>query len=323
MPTLAIGISVRVVPIVGTLTANPVLAAAICVIATLGLAVLLSTRRAIGQTTLTGAWWWSLGALVGWAGTELADGLAVVSAGNVEPLRLAAISLSFCPVIAVLGAKRPQHAAWNFVVLSLWAIVTLPAAENFFLHPGQKLTLGDARAWFLWILILLGPINYVPTRFALASVLLAAGQIVALSPYLALIHRPLTGAPAVMGLMFVGSALCIAWLPTRQPSVGASANDRLWRDFQSHFGLLWSLRVQERMNALAVQNKWGSELTWDGFRPLGGGPGSKELDTAMEPAARTSFKGLLRRFVSSEWMDCRLSLRESPAEHKHCGAKAD
>src|SRR6478752_3809682 len=148
MPTLAIGISVRVVPIVGTLTAKPVLAIAIAVVAIIGLAVMLGARRAIGQTTLTGAWWWSVAALVAWAGTELADVLAVVSAGNLEPLRLAAISLSFCPVVAVLGAKRPQHAAWNFVVLSLWAIVTLPAAENFFLHPGQKLTLGDARAWF-------------------------------------------------------------------------------------------------------------------------------------------------------------------------------
>src|SRR4029078_990831 len=161
--------------------------------------------------------------LVGWAGTELADLLAIVSAGDLEPLRLAVISLSFCPVVAVLGAKRPQHAAWNFVVLSLWAIVTLPAAENFFLHPGQKLSFCDARAWVLWILILLWPINYVPTRFALASVLVAIGQILALSPYLALIHRPLTGAPAVVGLMFVVFALVITWLASRGRTHGANA----------------------------------------------------------------------------------------------------
>src|SRR5262249_36481088 len=152
------------------------LQAAACGVALVaGLAILLSQRVQIRQTTLIAAWWWALGAMVAWAGVELAA-LFSPSAGSViAPLRLAAHSLSFCPIIAVLGAKRPQHAAWNFVVASLWAIIALPAAEIFFLHRGQQIAIGDARGCFLWILIALGPINYLPTRFWLASLLLAAG----------------------------------------------------------------------------------------------------------------------------------------------------
>jgi hypothetical protein len=146
-----------------------------------GLGILLLVRPAVFETTLTSAWWWTLVALVGWGGVEL----IAASGGEADRawlvlLRFVAISLSFCPLVSLIGAKRPQHVAWNFVVASLWAIVALPAGEAFFLHPGRPVEMGDARGWFLWILILLGPINFVPTRHWPSALLLAGGQFLAL-----------------------------------------------------------------------------------------------------------------------------------------------
>jgi hypothetical protein len=306
MPTIAIGSGVLVVPIVGTLTANSVLAAVLCAAAAMGLGVLLAVRRVVFQTTLAGPWWWSLAAVIGWAGVELAGALGGINTGHLEALRLSAISLSFCPMVAVLGAKRPQNGAWNFVVLSLWGIVALPAAENFFLHPGQRLMLGDARAWFLWVLILLGPINYVPTRFRVASLWLAAGQVVALSPYLALIHRPLFSHYSPVGLLIAINATRSGWIAARWFNAGTRHYDRCWLNFRDSFGLLWALRVQERVNAVARQNGWDIELNWSGFCRTETGEGISQIDLAIEPALKASFNGLLRRFVSSEWISDRV-----------------
>jgi len=250
----------------------------------------------VRQTTLVGPWIWGVIALVGWGMAELAVGFSLVGSGNVESLRFAVVALSFCPVIAVLGAKRPQHGAWNFVVLSLWAIVALPAAENLFLHPGQRLSLGDARAWFLWILIGLGPINYGPTRYWLAAVLLATGQIVALGPYLALVHRPLVFHGYVVGLVLVVGGLLAAWIAARGERSEASALDRAWLEFRDAFGLLWGLRLQERINAVAKQNGWDVELMWSGFRSAAGGEAVAGFDPEVESGLRTAMKGVLRRF---------------------------
>jgi len=293
-------------PIAATLTASPITAIGIAVYVTLGLFVLFLARQPIRQTTLIGPWSWTLAALIAWAGTEFADATTLISSGNLEPLRLATIALSFCPIVAVLGAKRPQNFAWNFVVLSLWAIVTLPAAENFFLHPGQKLSMGDARSWFLWILILLGPINYIPTRFALPSLVVASGQILALSPYLALLHRPLTVHPSQGGLILATTAILGSILSYRAPSRGKSANERLWFDFRDLFGLLWALRVQERINTQAQQDHWNLELTWRGVQHFNHNPPATESDSTSDAAFHSNLRSLLRRFVSPEWINSRL-----------------
>jgi hypothetical protein len=277
-----------------------VIVAAVTLVA--GLAVLLRYRRSVRQTTLTAAWWWTLAALVGWSGVELAAAGSRLSPQWWAPLRFAAASLSFCPAVSLIGAKRPQHVAWNFVVLSLWGIVALPAAEAFFLHPGESPSLGAVRGWFLWILILLGPINFLPTRFWLASLLVAAGQVLALSPYLALVRQPLVSHSALLGLALCGLAMVAAALAARRRSIATNPYDRLWLDFRDHFGLFWSLRVQERINAAASQSAWPFELTWTGFRNRQTAAPLPQIDPALEPALRTTFKGLLRRFVSHEWI---------------------
>jgi len=286
--------------------------AAVVAICAGGLAVLalVIRRGAVSQTTLVPAWWWAVAATLAWTATEAAAGLAGPRPGSwVAPLRLAALALSFCPVLAVLGAKRPQHAAWSFVVAAFWGILALPAAETFFLQRGQRLEMGDARSWFLWILIIVGPVNYLPTRQWPAALLLAAGQVLALSQYLPLIHQSLFAQQHLAGLVLA----CLAVLAARPPQAGRQSNpyDRLWLEFRDMLGLFWSLRLQERVNSVAHTNHWPLELTWSGLRscaPAECSPGEPidHIDPAIEPILRTTIKGLLRRFVSGRWIADRL-----------------
>jgi hypothetical protein len=298
VPSLSIGPGVTVIPTAW------ISAAAVTFALAAGLAVLLSRRRAIGQTTLAAAWWWSLVAVVGWAGAELVASFSATNGASagIAPLRLAAIALSLCPIVAVLGAKRPQHKAWNFVVLSLWGIMALPAAETFFLHRGERVVVGDIRGWFLWILVLLGPINFIPTRYWLASLVLAAGQVVALSPHLALLRGRLFSQPEVVGLVLTSAGLVVAWLASRRAMAAVNPYDRLWLDFRDTFGLFWGLRVQERVNAAARQQGWDFELTWSGLRQRADGASLAAIDASLGPTLRTTIKGLLRRFVSNRWI---------------------
>jgi hypothetical protein len=284
-----------------------------------GVFVLLSRRRWIGQTTLVAAWWWTLAALAAWSLVEMADALGWLAhkPALMAALRFAAAGLTFCPIVALIGAKRPQHAAWNFVVIALWAIVALPAAEAVFLQ--GRMPIGLARGAFLWTLILLLPINFLPTRYWLSSLLVAAGQVLALSPQLQVVGQSTAlsyvrhvAPPPLLGLILCGLALVWAWVLSRNERHAAPAHDRLWLDFRNTFGLFWALRVQERINAAAQQYGWDLELTWSGFRTRDNGAPLTTIDATIEPTLRTAFKGLLRRFVSNAWIAARL--RPSPGE---------
>ena len=285
---------------------------AVCVLAIgaalVGLGALLFRRPQVRETTLVPAWWWAVAAVLAWSGAELAAGISARLGDGLQPtwlapLRLAAVTLSFCPQLAILGAKRPQHAAWSFVVAAFWGIMALPAAETFFLQRGQRLEMGDARSWFLWILIAVGPINYLPTRQWLAAVMLAAGQILALAEYLPLVHRTLIAHQELAGLWLACIALAVARPPR---SIAASKYDRLWLDFRDTFGLFWALRLQERVNHVADTNEWPIWLAWSGHRDKRSAERVAAIDSSIEPTLRTTLKGLLRRFVSTRWIAQRL-----------------
>jgi hypothetical protein len=268
-----------------------------------GLAALWRCRPLVRETTLGPAWWWAVAAIVVGASTELAASASGSPSPWLAPLRLAAAALSFCPLLAVLGAKRPQHGVWNFVVAALWAIVALPAAEAFFLQRGQRLEIGSARGWFLALLVLLGPINYLPTRNGLASLLFAAGQGLALSE-----HLPLSGRTPFPGQHVAGLLLgCAALLLLRgQPETVSRDENRLWLDFRDTFGLFWALRLQERVNFVAQTSNWPVVLTWGGLRDRQTGQAIQQVDSAIEANLQTTMKGLLRRFVSGRWIADRL-----------------
>jgi hypothetical protein len=279
--------------------------AALCVA---GLAALAWQRRRIGGTTLVAPWVWSLVALATVAGSE-----ALIRLGGGEPalpwavaLRFAAAMSTFCPTMALLGAKRPQNRAWQLIVLALWGILSLPSLE--WLLYGGAAEIHPARFWFLVVLIATGALNGIGTRYWVSSLLYGGGQVLLLWPFF-VPQGALAGADApplgISALVLAWLLLAAQWPRGKLPTLPL---DRVWLDFRDAFGVVWGLRVAERINASARRYGWPIQLGWSGFRQ----PDST-LSPEVPEAAEDSLRTLLRRFVSPDWIDARLGDAESRA----------
>jgi hypothetical protein len=254
----------------------------------------------LSGTTLVAPWVWSLVALVSLAATEIVIAMAASPAPEwAAPLRFAAAVSTVCPAMALLGAKRPQNRGWQLVVLSLWAILSLPSIE--WLLFGGPREIHPARFWFLVVLVGASALNGLGTRFWLSSLLFCAGQLALLAPFL-FVQTALLGLGAPLWGM---AALVLAWLliaaelPRSEPA--ALPLDRVWLDFRDALGVVWALRIMERVNASARMYDWPVTLTWSGFRPC-----NSDETAAMPAAVEENLRTLLRRFVSPAWIDARL-----------------
>ncbi len=293
----------------GTLAATPerpwppgTTLAAVAVLSLVGLAALAYRRPRLCGTTLVASWCWSVVSLVALAAVEIGVCLADAqpTPAWVVPLRLAAAMSTFCPTMAVLGAKRPQDRPWQFIVLALWAILSLPSLEWLFFGGVQEIH--PARFVFLAILIGAGALNGLGTRYWGASLLFCCGQVALIAPHLAVAEPWLSesrGPLAGLALIAAAWTLLAAEVPRRTRA--AAPLDRVWLDFRDAFGVLWSLRVIERMNATATLVDWPVTLTWHGFLPRTSDTSAVEIPASIEE----SFRTLLRRFVSSDWIDQR------------------
>jgi hypothetical protein len=105
--------------------------------------------------------------------------------------------------------------------------------------------------------------------------------------------------------LIVAAMLWAAWKGRR--TTASDGYDRLWIDFRDAFGLLWALRVQERVNAAAAMYGWPFMLVWSGFVETESGQPIAAFSPETEKALRQNLKGLLRRFVSPEWIGERLA----------------
>lgn len=271
--------------------------------------LLARSRPALTGTTLTIPWVWSVVALLAMACLNLAH-LPMLGIGiaRLSHLRYAVAVLSFMPLMAVLGASRPRDRGWHVVTFGLLAILLLPSAENWLYRPGQRLMIEGARAWFLMILVGLGPVNYGATRHRASSLAVALAQVMLLENLLPW-PASLKGW-IVWGHFGAGCAsllvLAAIWL-ARRPSSPASSKsemplERVWHDFRDAYGMLWGLRVVERMGASARMYHWPVSLHWSGFSPTGEPGSDAPLDPQTAAQMATVFDNLLLRFVSEEWI---------------------
>lgn len=259
------------------------------------------------DTTLVAPCLWTLAAIWAAAGVEAVLGIAASErgAGWGDALRFAAAVVSLCPAMAVMGAKRPQNTAWQFVVLSLWVVLALPALEVLVLRPGLPLRVQWPRAWILPVLLLLGGANLLGTRFWPSALLATAAQALLLAPWLPLLGVEPAAWRTIAALALTDLALLLPAVGIPRRRAALAPLDRVWLDFRDRFGVLWSLRVAERVNASAKMYDWNVVLHWDGFSPADAEGTAADLPPDLLPKLRQNLSNLLRRFVSPQWIDRR------------------
>ena len=255
------------------------------------LLLLMATGRTLRGTTLTAARWWAIGSILFLLSVELIIWLLVPSGGRQVTLRYVAAIVGFCPMMAVLGAKRPQHTAWQLIVFSLWIVLALPAAEAYFVRRGAAVQIHDTRGWFLWVLIAIGCLNYLGTRNGLAVVMAAVAQVMLLGEHLPLWRRSTESLDVsiALGLLLAATLLVVV---RSNPTPAADRLDRKWAAFRDRFGTFWSLRVAERFNVQATSQGWPLQLGHYGLQSV-----EPEIDETDVPRAAEEFlASLLSRF---------------------------
>lgn len=271
----------------------------------LAAAALAWLRPRARGTTLTGPWIWSLVAVLALA---LAAFAPADAAG--DPWRWLAFGGAFCPLMSLLGAKRPQDRAWHFIVASLWMIQILPALEVLWLRPGQPLAIIDARAWLIVALIGVNLLVYLPTRHWLGALAVAAAQAILFWNYFPWISGDFQPwqSPAAGALCLTA----VGWGARPSPRSLTSGNfDRLWLDFRDSFGALWAARVLERVNASALMYDWPVRLGWSGFHDAREMGAAADIPPELTAEVRQNLVNLLRRFVDAAWIEERF-----PADQK-------
>jgi hypothetical protein len=201
--------------------------------------------------------------------------------------------------MAVLGAKRPQNVGWQLIVVTLWIVLILPVGETLLLWRGGSLDEGPARRWLLLILMGVGMSNYALTRFCLAALIVTVGQTLLLLPQLPILASSWSSS-FLAGVVCIVSALSLVCWQTRRSASGSGWN-AVWNDFRNAFGLVWSLRVMERINSTGKVSGWKNELTWYGFTSL------DEQQATENEELNLAMRTTLRRFVSPDWIDSRYS----------------
>ena len=261
-------------------------------------AILAMWLRPVRETSLLGCWVWTAVAVIALAAGLCLEGLERDSA----PLRLILNTAIFCPTISLFGARKPQHRGWNFIVLTLWGVLALPAADAVFLQGSDQIQLHGARLVFMTMVILASLGNHLFTRQARAATLFCLGQTALLAEFYVqggdFTHWRLVAA------FLIAAAGWTAWWTARRPRTETGWN-RVWLDFRDLFGAIWGLRLMERLNAAARISDWPIRLNWRKLRVPAAVPA--EVMAGME----TCLRAYLRRFVSDRWIERRLDGREN------------
>lgn len=268
-------------------------------------------HRPCRHTSLTTAWRWLLFAISGVALMALTDLVAVH-----WPQRTAdygwclASILLLCPPMAVLGSRRPGVRVWTpFILIPLILVLGWPIWTM--LLQGQELRgleLETPTVVGFCLVLTMGVGNYFGTRFALSALLYGASTLIlfltcANERLIAESDRPLWRTGAILGLELAMAAI---WLPRRRKAMHPV--NRLWDDFRQLYGIVWGLRMVERINTYAVQQNWTSRISWTGFPESSSG----QL-TSDEPEIEDACRWLFRRFVDDEWVASRLPPTSNPS----------
>ncbi len=217
--------------------------------------------------------------------------------------------LACCPLISVLGAKRPTSRVWNwFIILPLIAVLGWPALTVLIRYPDLVALKIQAPVYLGFALVLvMGIGNYMGSRYGMSAFLLGVAVALSLWPTSSSYSGTVDSAIRLRGIaaFICGIAVLHAYRQSIRPSLEDSGYDKLWFDFRDAFGIVWSIRIQDRINQTAEKETWCVRLGTEGFIWEEDAPSDKR-DLSEERLTHT-LHWLLRRFVDSKWIDERLN----------------
>ena len=262
---------------------------------------------------------WSAAASLFFAMTTLQQATENLDIATLGIYRVVVAALSVCPVMSLLGAKRPQHGVWQFIVGTLAAVLALPAASAILIHPGSLPDLHILGRFFLPVLVIVGWMNFMGTRRAVAATLVAVGHFGLIWPLLPGIQ--LEGALpqptrdlAAISCMTAGGFLAVfqavfarlrrrlvvtdrVKLPLKNAEFEYRVNT-CFLALRETLGAAWTLRLAERFDQIAGRHGWPVRLTFQGLQMQEESP-----EASWEPDALRAMEALMKRFVSSAWLE--------------------
>jgi len=273
-----------------------------------------------GSTAVPAAIWsvaacLALAVEMGWrASGGLCDPAAAAAA------RLAVVSLSLCPSLSLLGAKRPQHGVWQLIVGTLAVVLAMPAASALLMRPGSLPAVHMLERCFMPLLVLVGWMNFAGTRRAAAVTGVAVAELLLMRGFLP--GAALDGAApaatidAMAAVLLLGGMLLAAaqavlsrggWANARTAAADhglsvAAIIDPPFLAMRETLGAAWILRIAERFDTVAVAHGWPCRLRFGGLETVGDPPDSPS-DLSWHRDALRAFRALVRRFVSDAWLD--------------------
>ncbi len=221
-------------------------------------------------------------------------------------LRLVGAALAVCPTMALLGAKRPQHGVWQFIVGSLAFVLALPALSALLVRPGSLPDVHLLERGFLALLLIVGWMNFVATRHALAATLVTGGLVVFVRaflpggdsrPTLSAIDAAAAGGIAVGATLALGQSMLLPARGAGETAGIVAAIDRPYLALRETLGAAWTLRIAERFNAVATRRSWPCQLRFGGLVVERGAEAH-----GWEREAARCCRALLLRFVSESWL---------------------
>ena len=282
----------------------------------------LLAQRGLKGTTLTASAAWAVPAALSWPCVTIIEFYYGKDSPLCSYLLYATSVLTICPFIMVLGAKRPGHRAWHFVVAVLFVVLMLPCLQA----PLRARNLMPLYIEDIWTVLFVGItsaglFNYIPTFFCWPCCLAALCLfqiILPLSPWSE--WSLYVGAP--IGPLGIALSTLWAWFCAHRLRKSSDLGwNGVWINFRNMYGLAWSKRIQQRFNLSAQQLDWPIRLNWKGFfhtstsakKTLVTPP--DRSPTAVTPEIiqacdflslpgpmRTGVQSLLNRFVTDAWI---------------------
>jgi len=286
-------------------------------------------RNCVAQTTLTNAFGWGIGAILLWAVSLFAAATASfthLTSSHLDQLWYATAVVSTCPLISVLGARRPTNRVWNgFIILPLIAVLWWPALTLFRSWPDLPPLELQLPVYIGFVLVLImGVGNYLGTRFGMGAFLFGIALVLLLLPFSSMVElsNSTTHLLRSLGGIAIALATASAIQQGHREVAEESPFDRIWFDFRDTFGIVWSIRIQERINQTAETENWPVRLGPIGFHWESENTSAEDKEQTRKKMEQT-IRWLFRRFVEPEWIDARLNAVSTNNEAEHSTTQSE